>query len=126
VLTAAQGYQAALEAKEIGHGLLTYALVEEGLKTDKADVSPKDGQVVGREWLDYAISRVPQLQQSLIEEAHKEGREIFFVEGEQERGDPAKRSLQRPRAFYRREPEAQPFVIVRLASFGQTETKPAN
>jgi WD40 repeat protein len=127
VLTAAQGYQAALEAKEIGHGLLTYALVEEGLKTDSADVSPKDGQVVGREWLDYATLRVPQLQQSLIEEAHKEGREISFVEGEQDaRGDRAKRSLQRPRAFYRREAEAQPFVIVRLPSAGQTETKPAN
>jgi WD40 repeat protein len=127
VLTAAQGYQAALEAKEIGHGLLTYTLVEEGLKTDRADVSPKDGQVVGREWLDYATLRVPQLQQSLIEEAHKEGREIFFVEGEQDaRGDPAKRGLQRPRAFYRRELEAQPFVIVRLAPAGQTETKPAN
>lgn len=127
VLTAAQGYQAALEAKEIGHGLLTYALVEEGLKTDKADVSPKDGQVVGREWLDYATLRVPQLQQSLIEEAHKEGREIFFVEGEQyARGDRTRRSLQRPRAFYRREAEAQPFVIVRLPSAGQTETKPAN
>ena len=33
ILTAAQSYQAALEAAQLGHGLLTYALVEEGLKT---------------------------------------------------------------------------------------------
>jgi len=30
ILTAAQSYQAALEAAQLGHGLLTYALVEEG------------------------------------------------------------------------------------------------
>ena len=33
VLTASQSYQAALEGEKLGHGLLTYALVEEGLKT---------------------------------------------------------------------------------------------
>ncbi len=33
ILTAAQSFQAALEAAQLGHGLLTYALVEEGLKT---------------------------------------------------------------------------------------------
>ena len=32
ILTAAQSYQAALEASRIGHGYLTYALVEEGLR----------------------------------------------------------------------------------------------
>ena len=37
ILTAAQSYQAALEAAQLGHGLLTYALVEEGLKTPIAD-----------------------------------------------------------------------------------------
>ena len=43
ILTAAQSYQAALEAAQLGHGLLTYALVEEGLKTPIADNEPKDG-----------------------------------------------------------------------------------
>ncbi len=32
ILTAAQSYQAALEAASLGHGLLTYALVEEGFE----------------------------------------------------------------------------------------------
>src|SRR5262249_49574951 len=42
ILTAAQSYQAALEAAQLGHGLLTYALVQEGLKTAAADTEPKD------------------------------------------------------------------------------------
>jgi len=49
ILTAAEGYQAAIEVSRLGHGLLTYALVEEGLKTGAADTSPKDGQVELRE-----------------------------------------------------------------------------
>jgi WD40 repeat protein/uncharacterized caspase-like protein len=117
VLTAAQGYQAALEVKELGHGLLTFALVEEGLKTAVADSAPKDGQVTAREWLDYASMRVPQLEESQMEAAHKAGRELFFVDDE--RGTavgPQLRSLQRPRVFYRREQEPQPFVIARLAA----------
>ena len=61
IMTAAQSYQAALETPQHGHGYLTYALVEEGLRTANADVGPRDGQVTVREWLDYATQRVPQL-----------------------------------------------------------------
>jgi WD40 repeat protein/uncharacterized caspase-like protein len=112
VLTAAQGYQAALEVKQLGHGLLTYALVEEGLKTAAADTAPKDGQVVAREWLDYPTLRVPQLQESQMEQANQQGRELFFVDDEREkRIDLQSRSLQRPRVFYRREEETPPLVI---------------
>jgi WD40 repeat protein/uncharacterized caspase-like protein len=63
ILTAAQSYQAALETPQHGHGYLTYALVEEGLKSTNADTDPRDGQVMIREWLDYATRRVPQLQE---------------------------------------------------------------
>ena len=37
ILAGAQSYQAALEAEELGHGYLTFSLVEEGLKTPAAD-----------------------------------------------------------------------------------------
>ncbi|HYK20078.1 MAG TPA: caspase family protein, partial [Pyrinomonadaceae bacterium] len=57
ILTAAQSFQAALEAAQLGHGYLTYALVEEGLKTPVADTAPKDGIVIAREWLDFATER---------------------------------------------------------------------
>src|SRR5262249_949655 len=37
ILTAAQSYQVALEAAQLGHGYLTFALIEEGLKKGLAD-----------------------------------------------------------------------------------------
>ena len=100
VMAAAQSYQAALEADELGHGLLTYALIEEGLKKVAADRAPKDGLVFLREWLDFATARVPQLQEEKMRKGRNVG--LAFVEGEEAR-DPAKRNLQRPRAFYRRD-----------------------
>ena len=41
------------------------------------------------------------------------GLEIAFTEGEQNIADPEKRTLQRPRVFYRRELEANPLVIAK-------------
>jgi hypothetical protein len=113
ILTAAQGYQAALEATQLEHGILTYALVEEGLKTPAADTAPKDGQVGSREWLDYATLRVPQMQEAQMQEAQKNGRDLVFVEGEQKIREIDKRSLQRPRVFYRRDPESQPLIVAK-------------
>ena len=113
ILTAAQSYQAALEAAQLGHGLLTYALVEEGLKTSVADSEPKDGVLSAREWLDFATERVPQMQEAKMKQGRGIGLEIAFTEGEQNIADPEKRSVQRPRVFYRRELEANPLVIAK-------------
>jgi WD40 repeat protein/uncharacterized caspase-like protein len=113
ILTAAQSYQAALEAAQFGHGLLTYALVEEGLKTAAADNEPKDGVVNAREWLDFATERVPQMQEEKMKQTRGIGLGIAFTEGEQKIADPEKRSVQRPRVFYRREMEANPLVVAK-------------
>jgi uncharacterized protein with WD repeat len=114
ILTAAQSYQAALEASKLGHGYLTYALVEEGLKTPAADAEPKDNQLLLREWLEYATKRVPQMQQDMIEQGRRGlGLEVIFVEGDEMIKDANKRSLQRPRVFYRRETETAPLVIAK-------------
>lgn len=113
ILTAAQSYQAALEAAQLGHGLLTYALVEEGLKTPIADNEPKDGSLFAREWLDFATERVPLMQEEKMKQARGVGVEIAFTEGEQKIAEPEKRSVQRPRVFYRRELEANPLVIAK-------------
>lgn len=113
ILTAAQSYQAALEAAQFGHGLLTYALVEEGLKTGVADNEPKDGVLSAREWLDFATERVPQMQEEKMKQARGLGTDIAFTEGEKNIADPDKRSLQRPRVFYRREMETDPLVIAK-------------
>ncbi|PYS69845.1 MAG: hypothetical protein DMF73_14015, partial [Acidobacteria bacterium] len=116
ILTAAQSYQAALEAAQLGHGLLTYALVEEGLKSGAADVEPKDGVVNAREWLDFATERVPQMQEEKMKQSRGLGLNIAFTEGEQKIADPEKRSVQRPRVFYRREMEADPLVVAKTSA----------
>lgn len=113
ILTAAQSYQAAMEAEQLGHGYLTYALVEEGLKSGAADDEPKDGQVVVREWLDYATNRVPRMQEAKMNEGRGLKHQVAFVEGEDKVEDVDKRSLQRPRVFYRRELESQPLVVAK-------------
>jgi WD40 repeat protein len=53
VLAAAQSKGAAIEAGgRYGHGLLTFALVEEGLKTTKARVGSGSAGLTERDWLD--------------------------------------------------------------------------
>ena len=107
ILTASQSYQAAKEASRLGHGFLTYALVEEGLRNNGADRDPKDGQILLREWLDFALTAVPQINEQAIT--------LRKLEREKDKNlRPLGRSdLQRPRAFYRREVEARQFVVAR-------------
>ncbi|HYX40986.1 MAG TPA: hypothetical protein VE821_04775, partial [Pyrinomonadaceae bacterium] len=103
-------FQAAQEAAELGHGLLTYVLIEEGLKQGAADTAPKDGTVLAREWFDYASNRVPAMQLEKL----KQLRNISFVTDDNTRGlDENHRVAQRPRPFYRRELEAQPIIVAK-------------
>jgi len=107
ILTAAQSYQAALEASQLGHGYLTYALVEEGLKKSAADREQKDGQILVREWFNFATERVPEMQEQ------NTGSRLLLEEDEKSKDASRVRNLQRPRAFYRREGESRPLVIAR-------------
>jgi WD40 repeat protein len=115
ILTASQSYQAAQEISRIGHGLLTYALVVEGLGKGMADFAPQDGKIVMREWLDYASSRVPQIQLEELQQARTLGRSISFGDASRTRtvrsvadgSDPT----QHPKVFYRRELETTTWVV---------------
>jgi WD40 repeat protein len=113
ILTAAQSYQAAQEATQLGHGFLTYALVEEGLKQDAADTDPKDGQVWVREWFDYASRRVPNMQLEKIKQLRDLGLNVSFVASEERVADSERRLTQTPRVFYRRETEGRPLVVAK-------------
>jgi WD40 repeat protein len=113
ILTAAQSYQAAQEASQLGHGLLTYALVEEGLKQSAADSDPKDGQVWVREWFDYASTRVPNMQLEKMKQARDLGLNLTFLEGEKRLPDSERRVTQTPRVFYRRESEGRPLIVAK-------------
>jgi uncharacterized caspase-like protein len=105
ILTAAQSYQAALETSQLGHGYLTFTLVEEGLKKGLADRGQKDGLVSVREWFDYATERVPELQRD-----NSEARLLLAMD-ERLRDQNTIRNLQSPRAFYRRDAEPLPVII---------------
>jgi uncharacterized caspase-like protein len=60
ILAATQADNVALESEKLGQGLLTYALVDEGLKERKAAPDGKGPITIGA-WLRYAEQRVPQL-----------------------------------------------------------------
>lgn len=67
ILAASQADNVALESARVRHGLLTYALLKEGIEAGRADNQPKDQKVLLTEWLNYGVSRVP----SLAEEVRK-------------------------------------------------------
>jgi hypothetical protein len=61
ILAAAQKSEFALEVEQLEHGLLTYALLVDGVIEWKADHNPRDKQLLDREWLRYGILRVPEI-----------------------------------------------------------------
>jgi WD40 repeat protein len=107
ILAAAQSFQAALEFERLGHGLLTYVLIEEGLKKLGADTSPKDGKVTAEEWLDYATQHAGrEADGAKAQYAKKKG-------GEQIDGSEVTVTGQSPRAYYRRERVGDAWVVGR-------------
>lgn len=61
ILTATQSDTVALENNLIRQGLLTYALLNDGLDSRQADYKPKDNSITIAEWLSYGVWRVPKL-----------------------------------------------------------------
>ena len=128
ILTASQSYQVALEAAQLGHGYLTYALVVEGLSQYASDNAPKDGTIEAREWFDYAVNRVPKMQQIQLsplaaqpppskptpgKPGAKKNRQLEIVNSTAVPAKKPQENLQVPRVFYRRETGGPPLVIAR-------------
>jgi WD40 repeat protein/uncharacterized caspase-like protein len=125
ILTAAQSFQAAKEVsrsqtgKEIKHGLLTFVLLE-GLNKARTD---GEGRITEREWMNYAVDQVPLMEMEEMKKRNIEIRqgggrgqrssELVFVPGDNDKVDPEKRNVQRPRVFYRREVESNPLIIAK-------------
>ena len=79
VLVASQTTDSTVESSSLKHGLLTYALVEEGLDAGLADHAPKDGELTLDEWLAYAVQRVPKLYSDVLEgKVHAKGVELVY------------------------------------------------
>jgi len=51
--------------ERLGHGLLTYALVRDGIEGSQADYNPKDGVITMEEWLSYGVERTPNLYEDI-------------------------------------------------------------
>ena len=65
ILTATQADNVALENKAVQQGLLTYALTIDGLGSLHADFKPSDKTITLLEWLEYAETRVPGLNEQI-------------------------------------------------------------
>lgn len=102
IVTASQSQGAALEAwsvdgQPLGHGLLTYALVKEGLPR----APRRSGRLFVDDWLDFAATGVPRLMGADDNQAR-----AFLV-----RGDGARvAKVQVPRVFHRRY-DARPWAV---------------
>ncbi len=66
ILAASQAADVALESSRVRHGLLTYALVQDGLASGRADCDPTDGRLTLTEWLRYGERRVPSLAEEIL------------------------------------------------------------
>ncbi len=98
VLTATQVSDVALELDEIEHGLLTFALVAQGLVERKADFRPVDQVITTAEWLRYGVKHTSDVYEairdgrlSVLEDGRKVGGErsvIRFGERQERRQQP--------------------------------------
>jgi uncharacterized caspase-like protein len=110
VLTASQSAELAFESETLKHSYMSYALIEEGVKSRMSETdSNGDGQIWTKEWFDYAARRVPHLRRERVARTgSRPGKSLELVAA----GDQDK--VQTPRVFYRRESNAQPWVVARV------------
>ena len=76
-----------------------------------ADEEPQDGQVLLREWLDYATERVPKMRQEELDAQKNPGSQL-----QREKVEETVITLEgihQPRVFYRREAELHQLIVTR-------------
>ena len=65
VVAASQAEAVALESEQLRHGLLTFAMLHEGLAGGAADRAPTDSAIGFSEMLSYGVERVPLLYEDI-------------------------------------------------------------
>ena len=65
LLMGTQSDSVALEADSLEHGLLSYSLIRDGLRSKKADFNPLDHTITISEWLEYSASHLDELQAAI-------------------------------------------------------------
>jgi uncharacterized caspase-like protein len=88
ILTATQAKDAAVEVGgNIRQGLLSYALLKEGLEQQRANFKPVDKQITLREWLNYGVVEVPEIYKRILSgELESIGRDVLRDEKSQASG----------------------------------------
>ncbi len=61
ILASTQADDVALESGLIKQGLLSYALIHDGIEAGQSDYKPKDKAIMISEWLGYGVLRMPAL-----------------------------------------------------------------
>jgi hypothetical protein len=88
ILAASQASDVAFEDARLGHGLLTFALLGDGLKKGLADFSPQDNQITVGEWLRYGVHRVPGLVDAIaagkLHAISNQGRNLVLPNGKRD------------------------------------------
>ncbi|MDD2722290.1 MAG: caspase family protein [Gallionella sp.] len=65
ILAASQADEYALEDNRLQQGLLSFALVTDGIESFAADNAPEDHKIMLDEWLHYGVRRVPALAEEV-------------------------------------------------------------
>lgn len=65
ILVASQVKERALDSGDLKQGLLTYCLIQEGIKASQADYKPRNKVITLDEWLTFAVIRVPKVLDEL-------------------------------------------------------------
>ena len=112
VLAATQSHDVALEVRAVRQGLLSYALVSDGIQSRKADFKPQDSVITLSEWLEYAVQRVPELaKQVLAGGIEGRGAAPVRVIAGRGNGGATPKGLQQPSLFnFRRSPRETELV----------------
>lgn len=96
LLAGTQSDDVALEESNLRHGVLSYALVEEGLKRSNADFLPADGKIDAKEWLQWGLSRTPELARAILRNTLQQELKSRNVAIVRSAGDAQQERIQQP------------------------------
>lgn len=100
ILASSQVNEASFELPRLHHGLLTYALVVDGLLGRKADFRPPLGEITIPELFAYSVGRVPELNADMLgPKAKGTGIDLTRGTGSDHVSELRRESLQRPTLF---------------------------
>jgi WD40 repeat protein/uncharacterized caspase-like protein len=99
VLAASQADRPAYETSTVKHGLLTYTMIERGLKSNEADFLPKDGSILLSEWLNFAPARTERTYDAANDDSAPKGVELDSYPSDGGPYDVHLLYLQRPSLF---------------------------